>query len=69
MTYRIVKDKLYVDNFDAVRKLYYSLGNERIIVDESDLVVFRLMGATFEYSIVTFEDFTQVGEQVVSGAF
>ena len=68
MTYRIVKDKLYVDNFNAVRELYYSLGNESIIVDESDLVVFRLMGATFNYSMVTFEDFNQDGEQVVSDA-
>lgn len=68
MSYRLVKDKLNVYNFDSTRSLYYSLGNENIIVDESDLVIFRLMGAKFKYSDVTFEEVNQDGEQAVSDA-
>ena len=56
MTYRCVKEIFDVDCFDNVRELYFSLGNEGVTVDESDLVIFRLMGAQFTYATVVFEE-------------
>lgn len=56
MTYKCVKENFDICDFDRVRELYHLTGCENVTVDESDLVIFRLMGAQFEYAGVVFEE-------------
>ena len=69
MTYKCVKEVFAVSCFDSTQELYISLGNENVTVDESDLVIFRLMGVQFDYASVIFEETNPVSlltESVVS---
>jgi hypothetical protein len=69
MTYKCVKENFIICDFDRVRKLYHSNGCENVTVDESDLVIFRLMGAQFEYASIEFEESSPavlLAESVVS---
>ena len=40
----------------ALENLYTETGCRNVDIDESDLIIFRLMGAKFEYSAVVFKD-------------
>jgi hypothetical protein len=53
---RLVKESFPIDIDDRLRSLYDATGNKDKDIDESDLVIFRLMGASFEYSSVIFEE-------------
>ena len=60
MSYRCIKEPFCIESdqdlFDKLRCLYDSTGNRNTEIDESDLVIFRLMGAQFTYAAVVFEE-------------
>lgn len=45
-----------VDDIDKAVPHYDLTSSMDVIVDESDLVIFRLLGVKFNYSDVVFED-------------
>lgn len=57
MTYRKIKEIFPIDITDALRELYKTRETE--ILDETDLVIFRLMGANFKYADVEFHNTNQ----------
>jgi len=50
--YRTVKH-MTADKMESVKQLYDNFGTD-VELDESDLVIFRLMGVEFNYSAVEF---------------
>jgi len=53
--YKLVKS-MDVNDIIKALPLYESTDSMKIIVDESDLIIFRLVGVKFNYSEVVFED-------------
>ena len=68
MTYRKVKS-MTACNMSLVNDLYTITNNTDTHVDESDLVIFRLMDAQFEYASVEFEESSPAFLQAESVAF
>jgi hypothetical protein len=72
MTYRCVKKYFYIqpneDLSERLRCLYDSTGHRYVEIDESDLVIFRLMGAQFNYAGIEFEEISPVSELAGSDA-
>jgi hypothetical protein len=60
MSYKCVKESFDInldqELFSRLRCLYELTGNRDTEIDESDLIIFRLMGAQFKYSTVIFEE-------------
>ena len=51
-----------------IRDLYETVGQCDRHIDESDLIIFRLMGATFEYNSIEFGDSSPDDESTESDA-
>jgi len=53
---KLVKSMPEVRNIEIARQHYKETGNGDVELDESDLIIFRLLGAKFEYNAVEFEN-------------
>jgi len=59
MTYRLIEKIFPISMPEGITDLYVATGNKDVDIDESDLVIFRLMGAEFEYSTVEFSPLSE----------
>lgn len=63
---KIVKKIKLKAGFDALTDHYKSINSLGEDIDEGDLVIFRLLGAKFEYSAVEFNPLFLLAESDVS---
>lgn len=63
---KIVKSIQLYEGFDILTEHYRSINSLGEDIDEGDLVIFRLLGAKFEYSAVEFNPLFLLAESDVS---
>ena len=65
---RLIKTMPFSNVPSGLIELYRATGNENKHIDESDLIIFRLMGSDFRYVDVEFAEISQGVLTVVSDA-
>ena len=64
----LVKCMKLQEGFEILTEHYRSIDSLGADIDESDLVIFRLLGAKFEYSAVVFREVSPLFESAESDA-